>query len=406
MIKKDNLPEGWKIKKLGNIAKFQNGNDFSKSQWEEEGRPIIRIQNLTGTGDSYNYYSGEVDDRYSVEKGDILFAWSGTIDAFKWYGEDAWLNQHIYKVIPNQEITRDYLYNLLKNSAKRLEKKKVGSGLQHIRKSHVEELDVSVPPLDEQERIVEAVEERLERVERLEKSVENISILSDEYQDSYLAYLITGGSEDAVENLGHKLTADDLPSGWKIKSVSEVVSAKNGGTPKRSEDKYWGGDIEWLSSGEIKGKYTNSAKESINQYAIDGSSAKLFPEDSVLVAMYGSGTRGRSTIITDEMSGNQAICCLIPKEEILSEYLLYFYKSIEDRLASKARGATQRNLNQSMVINEKIPVPPIKEQKDIIENIEKYDFNKIKKSSSLLSNHFAEYRDSVLAHAFRGDINY
>jgi type I restriction enzyme S subunit len=316
---------------------------------------------------------------------------------------------HVTILRSNEQIVPEYLFSFLSSPLGQNQIKKYtkgATGQTELYKKHITDIELPLPPLDEQERIIEAVEERLNRVERLEKTVKNISKLSVEYQNSYLAYLITGGSEDAVENLGHKLTADDLPSGWKLKSVSEVVSAKNGGTPKTSEDKYWGGNIEWLSSGEIKGKYITSAKENINQRAINESSAKLFPKGSVLVAMYGSGTRGRSAIITNEMSGNQAICCLMPKEEILSEYLLYFYKSIEDRLASKARGAAQRNLNQSMVINEKIPVPPIDKQKDIVENIEKYNFDKIKKSSSLLSNYFVEYRDSVLAHAFSGDINY
>jgi len=190
---KNDIPEDWEITTLGDMAHFQNGNGFSKSQWEDEGKPIIRIQNLTGTGDSYNYFSGEVHSRYAVENGDILFSWSGTIDAYRWTGGDAWLNQHIYRVDVEESVNEDYMFHLLKRSAEILEKKKVGGTLQHIRKGDVTGLQVPLPPKSEQREIVE----KLESIDfsLLEKSISDTTELLDEYRNSVLLHTFQGMSK-------------------------------------------------------------------------------------------------------------------------------------------------------------------------------------------------------------------
>jgi restriction endonuclease S subunit len=202
MPSEDNIPDYWKMKELGNIASFQNGNDFSKDQWEEEGLPIIRIQNLTGTGDSFNYCSEDIDKRYRVKNGDVLFSWSATIDAFKWSGEDAWLNQHIYRVDTTDEVTDDYMHRLLELVSKVLKRKKVGGTLQHIRKSNVTNFEVPVPPLNEQKQIVDEIEQI--DFTRINKSSELLESLFNEYRNSILAHAFRGkyiAGEDKQDNV-------------------------------------------------------------------------------------------------------------------------------------------------------------------------------------------------------------
>lgn len=79
---KQKLPEGWTITTLGNIGEYLNGRAFKSSEWSKKGRPIVRIQDLTGTGKNPNYYEGEVEGRHEVRQGDFLISWSATLGAY------------------------------------------------------------------------------------------------------------------------------------------------------------------------------------------------------------------------------------------------------------------------------------------------------------------------------------
>lgn len=152
------LPKGWQLEHLGGTMKFVNGYAFKPGDWEEEGLPIIRIQNLNDESASYNYYSGQVDERYYVRNGDILFAWSGTkgvsFGARKWSKDLAILNQHIFRVVPTK-VDADFCYHLLKGTQERIERNAHGfkSSFVHVTKGDLEKVSFSLPPLPEQRKI-------------------------------------------------------------------------------------------------------------------------------------------------------------------------------------------------------------------------------------------------------------
>jgi len=111
------LPTSWKIKPLKHLANFINGEAFKPTEWSNEGTPIIRIQNLNG-GDDFNFFQGEIDPRYHVRKGDLLFGWSGnrgtSFGPFVWLRDGFYfLNQHIFKVLPT-DCERQWFYWFLK----------------------------------------------------------------------------------------------------------------------------------------------------------------------------------------------------------------------------------------------------------------------------------------------------
>ena len=94
------LPTGWGEAKLGDLANYINGRPFKPEEWEEKGRPIIRIQNLTKTNSKSNRFSGNVDEKYLIRDGDMMISWSATLGCFFHKGEESILNQHIFKVEP------------------------------------------------------------------------------------------------------------------------------------------------------------------------------------------------------------------------------------------------------------------------------------------------------------------
>ena len=98
------------IMTLGMVAEYINGRAFKPEEWEEIGKPIIRIQNLTNSSDLCNRTTKTYEDKYLVSDGDLLFAWSASLGAHIWHGEDAWLNQHIFKILPRPYIEKNIYF--------------------------------------------------------------------------------------------------------------------------------------------------------------------------------------------------------------------------------------------------------------------------------------------------------
>src|SRR5436305_11858787 len=92
------------------IAEFINGRAFKPSEWNTEGLPIVRIQNLTGSSQAVNYYDGDVDEKHLIKRGDILISWSASLGVFMWNSENAVLNQHIFKAVTNGKVDRKFFY--------------------------------------------------------------------------------------------------------------------------------------------------------------------------------------------------------------------------------------------------------------------------------------------------------
>jgi type I restriction enzyme S subunit len=156
-----------------------------------------------------------------------------------------------------------------------------------------------------------------------------------------------------------------IPETWRRERLGDISeNVFSGGTPSRSNDSYWGGEHYWLSSSELDKGEIYETSETITQEGLDESSTSTFPENSLLIAMYGK-TRGKSAINKVEMTGNQAICCLDLKNDFSTEYAWYQVIKNRPRLISLGGGAGQQNIRQSIIRNLKIPIAPLDEQRRI-----------------------------------------
>lgn len=177
------IPVEWEVRCIGEISDLINGRAFKPSDWKKEGIPIIRIQNLNGT-DEYNYYEGEVEDRYFIRKGQLLFSWSGSrgtsFGPHIWHGIDGVLNQHIFKVNIKEDIPIDinFIYYNLKGVTEKIEQEAHGSaGLVHITKGNLEKVKLSIPMLEEQIRIgniLSSVDTQIEEYENKKSKLEEL----------------------------------------------------------------------------------------------------------------------------------------------------------------------------------------------------------------------------------------
>ena len=144
----DGVPEGWEKKSMAQLGEYLNGFAFKPSDWQSKGKPIIKIKEM-GNGVSLETprNNGErVPSKYLIHNGDLLFSWSATLMAMIWNGEEGWLNQHIFKVIPNEGVCREFLLQSIKNTICEFSNLTTGSTMKHIQRNKLEQVYVSVPP--------------------------------------------------------------------------------------------------------------------------------------------------------------------------------------------------------------------------------------------------------------------
>lgn len=179
----------WPMVEIGEVCNLINGRAFKPQDWEPAdsgGLPIVRIQNLNTPGSEFNYYTGEVRDRYIINHGQLLFSWSGSkgtsFGAHIWQGEKAILNQHIFKVEFDQiRAIKMYLYYVLNKAVAEVEQNLHGGvGLVHITKGNLERIQIPIPPPKTQQAIVAEIEAEQalvdanrELIERFEKKIQD-----------------------------------------------------------------------------------------------------------------------------------------------------------------------------------------------------------------------------------------
>ena len=223
---------------------------------------------------------------------------------------------------------KDYLYYLVCSPEVREPaiKSMVGSsGRQRVQTDVVKNLEIDVPPLVEQERIGSFL--------RLidDKIALNDKINNNLLQQLHVLYLRLFCN-----------SAMDTPLG-------DVVATTSGGTPSRKHDEYYSdSSICWVKSKELLGNYIHETEEHINDLAIKKSSAKLLPEHSVLIAMYGA-TVGAYGVISKPMTCNQAVCALLCNENYPYTYLFQIAYESQQKFINLAVGSAQQNISQVLI---------------------------------------------------------
>lgn len=163
----------WERRRLGEVARYINGCAFRPEEWKRTGMPIIRIQNLNAPSALFNYYDGEVEDRYKVHNGDLLVSWSASLGAYVWERGDALLNQHIFKVEEYSNLAlRDFLYFIVNYAMEEIKEHIHGATMQHITKPEFERLYIPVPPLPTQQRIASELKKKMTQAEKLKAAIE------------------------------------------------------------------------------------------------------------------------------------------------------------------------------------------------------------------------------------------
>jgi type I restriction enzyme S subunit len=190
---------------LGEVADFVNGVAFKAEEWGDEGRPIIRIQNLNDQAKAFNRTNRKVSDRNLARNGDLLVSWAASLGVYEWRGEEACINQHIFKVLPNSNLVdHAYLKRALETSISSMESQMHGATMKHITRDKFLGIKILLPPMPEQRRIAEILDKAdALRAKRREAIAKLDQLLQSVFLDMF---------GDPVTN----------PMGWPQKELQEI----------------------------------------------------------------------------------------------------------------------------------------------------------------------------------------
>lgn len=256
----------------------------------------------------------------------ILFSSRAPIGYIAIAQNEVCTNQGFKSVVPNKEIDYLFLYYLLKYNTEKIEHMGSGTTFKEISGNTMKNIRVKVPVTIENQKKIASILDVIDS--KIEK---NMQINKNLLQQLHVLYL--------------RLFCDsamDTPLG-------DVVATTSGGTPSRKHDEYYSdSSICWVKSKELLGNYIHETEEHINDLAIKKSSAKLLPEHSVLIAMYGA-TVGAYGVISKPMTCNQAVCALLCNENYPYTYLFQIAYESQQKFINLAVGSAQQNISQVLI---------------------------------------------------------
>lgn len=184
------IPKEWNVSIQGEVATFYNGRAYKLSEWEREGTPVIRLQNLTGSGTDFYYSTMQLPAKQYCEKGDLLYMWSATFGPHIWHGPKAIFHYHIWKVVADEtNITKTYLYYLLEFKTRQWKEQSTnGMGILHVTKGAMEGMELALPPLAEQHRIAQILDSVDSKLDAL---IRKLSLVSNT-KKALMQELLTG----------------------------------------------------------------------------------------------------------------------------------------------------------------------------------------------------------------------
>ncbi|MDH2999028.1 hypothetical protein A1D22_04020 [Pasteurellaceae bacterium LFhippo2] len=331
------LPSGWKREYLGKVAELQRGFDLPSSKRIEGTIPIISSSGISGYHNEAKVLApGVVTGRY------------GTIGNVFYVEQNFWpLNTSLWvKNFYNNHPK--FIYYLLSNFdfAKFSDK----TGVPGVNRNDLHAVKVLVPPLPEQIKIAETLSTWDNAIQATESLIAN----SQQQKKALMQMLLSG--EKRVGGFSGE---------WKKIKLGKIADMSSGGTPKSTVEEYYNGGILWVSIADMtaQGKYITRSEKTISELGVENSSAKLYPKNTILYAMYAS--IGECSIATVPVTSSQAILGIRPKDELYFEYLYFYLSSLKDKIKLQGQQGTQSNLNAGMVKDFDILLPSVEEQQKI-----------------------------------------
>jgi type I restriction enzyme S subunit len=388
------MKTNWQTKKLGEVCSVGAGNSApQRKDFFVDGKyPFFRTSDIGqihigNVIESFDYLNEKgIKGLKLFQKGTILIPKSGASTFLNHrviMGVDGYVSSHLATIKTDEKILNNiFLFYFLQEIKAQdlIQDHKYPS----LNLPVIANIEIPIPSLLEQKRIVKTLDETFKRIQK--------------------------AKENTKKNLKNSIYLESIflnkDNSWKEKMLGEICDTGAGGTPlKAHRDYYENGNIPWLRSGEVCQKEITKSELFITEKGFKNSSAKMFPKNTVLVAMYGA-TAGQTGILRFESTTNQAVCGILPNDNFLPEYIYYYFSARKADLVKQAVGGAQPNISQIKIKNTFVPILSIFEQKSIVKKLNELS-EKAKKLEEIYKQKLIdleELKKSVLKKAFTGQL--
>ena len=339
--------------KLGKILELQRGYDLPSSQMEKGDILVAGSNGVIG-------YHNEARSNHPC----ITVGRSGSVGKVHYYEQATWAHNTALFVKDFKGNDPKYLYYFLKNLHLDKMFDKGSSVVPSLDRKVVHSLNVPChKDIDCQKRIA-AILSKIDRKIELNRAInQNLTAMAKQLYDYWFVqfdfpneegkpYKSSGG-----EMVWNKKLKREIPKGWNISLIKDFATTYSGGTPKSTNIEYYNnGEIAWINSGELNSPIITKTTNYITKCGLENSSAKLYPSNSILVAMYGA-TAGKVSLLTFEACSNQAVCGIIPTIENMLYYVYFHISSLYSHFITLSTGSARDNISQNTIKNILLPIP-------------------------------------------------
>ncbi|MCL1647666.1 restriction endonuclease subunit S [Elizabethkingia anophelis] len=283
------------------------------------------------------------------------------------------------------------------------------SGRKRVNEGALKRQEILIPSsVTQQQKIASILSSLDDKIELNSKINDNLERMAKTLYDYWFVqfdfpnengkpYKSSGG-----KMIWNEILKREIPEGWEVKKIREICSTGSGGTPKSTEVNYYeNGKIPWLNSGELNKTFIISTTNFITELGMKNSSAKLFPSNIILMAMYGA-TAGKTSIVSFETTTNQAVCAIIPNDHLLFHYIKFSLDNMYRYLVNLSTGSARDNLSQDKIRDLNTIIPAERTIRDF-SNTVIILFNKIK-NNHIQNQQLSSLRDWLLPMLMNGQV--
>lgn len=389
------IPKGWHKISLGQLATFHRGYDLPHKDMIEGQYPVVGSNGIIG------YHNN-----FKTKGPGVAIGRSGNLGKPFFVDKDYWPHNTSLYISDFHNSDPVFVYYFLKTLY--LGEYNAGSAVPTLNRNHIHTIGVLVPENTKEQKAIGKVlanlDEKIGLNQRMNQTLEAVGAAL--FRRWFVDFEFPNQEGKPYRSTGGKMVESELgkiPNNWSISTLASMSDIVLGGTPKRAESRYWGGDILWATAGAIASStdlYILNTEKKITQEGVSNSNAKVLPPETIIVTA--RGTVGEIRLLGVPSSVNQTCYALSPKDGKSTFFLYYLLKTSIERIKSLSYGTvfetiTMKTFNECSVIN-----PGIEVIKSFSEFIAPF-FYRIKLNSQE-NEVLSQYRDNLLPKLMSGKI--